>query len=281
MKAQLSLLSIALVASLSSAAADAKDALQFKNVFDFKTAKATQLSENGEILSFSATPYRGDATGQVYTLNNNKLLAEIERGTKPTINKAANWVAFTQVPTLLEKETSKNKDTLKNNLVLINTATGKQQVFENLKDYQLADNGNWLAYRLDKKADKDDASADSDDAKNTDKSSEIKPDKKDKTFDLIVVNLQDETTYTVNSVFSYAINASSNELLVSQSYPDGSDNQVALITLNSTFESSVLIDEPGMVANKIAWHPTKNIAAFTLGNYVNDDMRRRDHQLKL
>ena len=71
MKAQLSLLSIALVASLSSAAVDAKDALQFKNVFDFKTAKATQLSENGEILSFSATPYRGDATGQVYTLNNN------------------------------------------------------------------------------------------------------------------------------------------------------------------------------------------------------------------
>ena len=255
MKAQLSLLSIALVASLSSAAADAKDALQFKNVFDFKTAKATQLSENGEILSFSATPYRGDATGQVYTLNNNKLLAEIERGTKPTINKAANWVAFTQVPTLLEKETSKNTDTLKNNLVLINTATGKQQVFENLKDYQLADNGNWLAYRLDKKADKDDASADSDDAKNTDKSSEIKPDKKDKTFDLIVVNLQDETTYTVNSVFSYAINASGSELLISQSYPDGNDNQVALITLNNSLAASVLIDEPGVVANKIAWHP--------------------------
>lgn len=281
MKAQLSLLSVALVASLGSAMASAKEPLQFKDVFDFKAAKTTQLSENGEVLSFSATPYRGDATGQVYTLNNNKLLAEIERGTKPQINKAANWVAFTQVPTLLEKETTKKKDTLKNNLVLVNTITGEQQVFENVKDYQLSDDGNWLAYRFDEKADKDADSKDIDDTKNTAKTSEIKPDKKDKAFELIVVNLKDKTTHTVNSVFSYAINTFGSELLVSQSYPDGNDNQVALITLNQTFDTSVLIDEPGVVANKIVWHPTKNIAAFTLGNYVNDDMRRRDHQLKL
>ena len=268
MKAQLSLLSIALVASLSSAAAHAKDALQFNNVFGFKTAKTTQLSENGEILSFSATPYRGDATGQVYTLNNNKLLAEIERGTQPTINKAANWVAFTQVPTLLEKETTKKQDSLKNNLVLVNTITGEQQVFENVKDYQLADDGNWLAYRLDKKTAKDADSDDIDDAKSADKASEIKPDKKDKAFDLVVVNLKNKTTDTINSVFSYAINASGSELLISQSYPDGNDNQVALITLNNSLATSVLIDEPGVVANKIAWHPTKNIAAFTNSSQI-------------
>ncbi|KTF12203.1 alpha/beta hydrolase family protein [Pseudoalteromonas sp. H105] len=277
MKAQLSLLSIALVASLGSAAATAKDALQFKDVFDFKAAKGTQLSEDGNILTFSATPYRGDASGQVYNLTNNKLIAEVPRGTKPTINKAANWVVFTQVPTLLEKETTKKKNTLKNNLVLVNTLSGEQQQFDDVKDYKLSDDGNWLAYRLNKKADKEDDSS----AADKDKTSEIKPDKKDTAFDLVIVNLNNKISHTISQVFSYAISSDAAQLLASQIDKDGTDNQVTLLTLNNDFTSSVLIDEPGVVVNKIAWHPTQNIVAFTLGNYVNDDMRRRDYQLKL
>ncbi|MCQ8879928.1 prolyl oligopeptidase family serine peptidase [Pseudoalteromonas shioyasakiensis] len=277
MNAQLSILSLALVASLGSATASAKDALQFKDVFDFKSAKGTQLSEDGHILSFSAAPYRGDATGQVYNLTSNKLIAEVPRGTKPTINKAANWVVFTQVPTLLEKETTKKKDTLKNNLILVNTLSGEQQQFDDVKDYKLSDDGNWLAYRLNKKADKEDdlSSADSD------KKSEIKPDKKDKAFDLVVVNLNNKTSHTISQVLSYAISSDATQLLASQIDNDGTDNQVTLLELNNDFTSSALIDEPGVVVNKIAWHPTQNIAAFTLGNYVNDDVRRRDYQLKL
>jgi len=277
MKAQLSLLSIALVASLGSATANAKDALQFKDVFDFKAAKGTQLSEDGKTLTFSAAPYRGDATGQVYNLTNNKLIAEVPRGTKPTINKAANWVVFTQVPTLLEKETTKKKDKLKNNLVLVNTLSGEQQQFDDVKDYKLSDDGNWLAYRLHEKADKEDDSSGAD----SDKTSEIKPDKKDTAFDLVVVNLNNKTSHTISQVFSYAISSDASQLLASQIDSDGTDNQVTLLTLNNDFTSSVLIDEPGIVVNQIAWHPNQNIAAFTLGNYVNDDMRRRDYQLTL
>lgn len=278
MKAQLSLLSVALVASLSSAALSAKEALQFKDVFSFKSAKGTQLSEDGTILSFSATPYRGDAIGNVYNLTNNTLIAQIPRGTKPTINKAANWVVFTQVPTLLDKETTKSKDLLKNNLVLVNTLSGEQQQFDDVKDYTLSDDGKWLAYRLNKKADKvaDLGPADAEDDK-----SEIKPDKKDKAFDLIVINLADKSSHTIKHVYSYAINSDASKLLASQIDTNGTDNQITLLTLAKDFESNVLIDEPGVVANKIAWHPTQNIAAFTLGNYVNDDIRRRDYQLKL
>lgn len=156
MKTKLTLLSSALIISLTSTAINAKDALQFKDIFNFKSAKSTQLSEDGSILSLSATPYRGNATGQVYSLSSNSLISEVERGTKPVINKAANWVAFTQVPTLLEKETSKKKDTLKNNVVLVNTLSGEQQSFADVKDYKLSDDGAWLAYRLNKAADKED-----------------------------------------------------------------------------------------------------------------------------
>ena len=172
MKTQLTLIGCALITSLTSASALANKPLEFKDVFDFKSAKGTQLSENGQILSLSATPYRGNATGQVYSLNNNKLIAEVERGTRPTINKMANWVVFTQVPTLLEKETTKKKSDLKNNLVLVNTQTGEQQRFNDVKDYVLANNGQWLAYRKNESTDADD--------KNSDKDSAITADKKDK-----------------------------------------------------------------------------------------------------
>lgn len=274
MKAQLSLLSLALISSLGSTTLSAKEALQFKDVFDFKYAKKTQLSENGQILSFSAKPYRGNSLGHVYNLSNNKLIAKVERGTNPVINKAANWVAFTQVPTLLEKETSKKKSELKNNLILVNNESGEQQSFNDVKDYKLSDDGLWLAYRIDKKAEKptDEAS---------EEANEITPDKKDNAFELVVVNLKNETTHKLDNVFSYAISATGEQLLASQSYPDGNNNQVVLVELKNDFNTSVLIDEPGIVANQIAWHPVENTAALTVGNYVNDDTRRRNYSLQL
>ncbi|MBQ4798487.1 S9 family peptidase [Pseudoalteromonas sp. MMG006] len=277
MKKKLTLLSSALVASLASTGIYAKESLQFKDVFDFKSAKNTQLSDDGRILTFSATPYRGNATGEVYSLQNNKLIAQVERGTKPYINKTANWVAFTQIPTLLEKETTKKKETLKNNLILVNTQTAEQQSFNDVKDYKLSDDGTWLAYRLNKKD--DEPKVEQSDNEDKDKSA-ITPDKKDKTYPLVIVNLADKRSHTIDNVFSYAINSMGNQLLVSQSYSDGNDNQVALVELNN-FTISALIDEPGVIANTIAWHPTKNIAAFTLGNYVNDDTRRRTYSLQL
>ena len=156
MKTKLTLLSSALITGLVSTAPNAKEALEFTDVFNFKSAKGTQLSEDGRILSLSATPYRGNAAGQVYSLTSNSLISEVDRGTKPFINKAANWTAFTQVPTLLEKETTKKKNTLKNYLVLVNTETGEQKSFENVEDYVLSNDGVWLAYSLDKKADRTD-----------------------------------------------------------------------------------------------------------------------------
>jgi dipeptidyl aminopeptidase/acylaminoacyl peptidase len=279
MKTKFTLLSSALIASLASASASAQEALQFKDVFNFKSAKNTQLSEDGRILSLSATPYRGNATGQVYSLSSNTLISEVERGTQPVINKAANWVAFTQVPALLEKETTKKKDTLKNNLVLVNTQSGEQHRFADVKDYKLSNDGAWLTYRLNKTADKDDGEK-VEDKSDTNSDGVITPDKKDKTYPLIIVNLTDKRTHTIDNVFSYGISATNTQLLVSQSYSDGNNNQVVLVSL-SDFENSVLIDEPGVVANKIAWHPTSESVAFTLGNYVNDDTRRRHYSLQL
>jgi hypothetical protein len=133
--------------------AHANDALQFSDVFDFKYAKSTQLSEQGNVLAFSATPYRGDAQGHVYDLTTNKLITTIERGYAPRISKNEQWVAFTIKPTLLAvKTTAKDKKkTLKNGLSLVNTKTGETLQFDNVEDYQLSPDGGWLAYRTEVK----------------------------------------------------------------------------------------------------------------------------------
>ncbi|MBQ4834666.1 S9 family peptidase [Pseudoalteromonas sp. MMG010] len=277
MKLPLSLLSLALLGCVTSSPLQAKEALEFKDVFNFKSANNTQLSEDGKILSLSSTPYRGNAIGQVYSLVTNTLLSEVERGTKPYINKQANWVAFTQVPSLLDAETTKKKNTLKNNLVLVNTQTGKQKTFNDVKDYELSDDGQWLAYRQDIAEKPDEATQETNKEKTE---SAITADKKDKAFALVIVNLTNDRTHTIEQAFSYAISHVNDQLLVSQSYNDGNKNQITLVTL-SDFSHSVLIDEPGVIASKITWHPSEDTVAFTMGNYVNDDARRRNYQLQL
>ena len=71
-------------------------------MFDFKSAKATQLSEDGRILSLSATPYRGDATGQVYSLSGNSLIAEVPRGTKPVLNQTTKCRSILSISAFFE-----------------------------------------------------------------------------------------------------------------------------------------------------------------------------------
>ncbi|MEJ6475943.1 S9 family peptidase [Pseudoalteromonas piscicida] len=277
MTLKLSLLSAALF-SVSSFAA--KPNLEFKDVFDFRYAHGTVISEQGEYLSLSAKPYRGDNEGQVYSLQSNTLIASVPRGTNPVINKNAQWVGFTQTPTLLAKETAdkKEKKALKNNLVLVNTATQAQQTFADVKDYQISDDGKWLVYREDAPS-----SSKPESASATEKSAPdlaITADKNDKAFTLVVVNLATNTTTRYDEVAAYKLAPNSQGVLINQQSEDGSKNRVAFIELG-TAQLSSLIDEPGVTVGDIAWQPNGEKVAFYLGNYVNDDKRRRDYQLKL
>ncbi|MFC3034401.1 prolyl oligopeptidase family serine peptidase [Pseudoalteromonas fenneropenaei] len=264
---------------LASDAATAQTPLTFTDVFDFRTAKGTELSDNGQIMALSATPYRGDAEGQVYRVGAQSLIAKVERGTKAQINKSATWVAFTQVPSLLSSESASKdeKKKLKNNLVLVNTQDGALVQFDEVKDYQLSDDGKWLAYREDKEAKKDKSEAKSD-AKNEEVSKALKADKKDSLLTLVLVDLTTNAQTRFDNVNSYGL--SDKGLLWQQGSEDGASNQVLFHDF-STSQQSMLITEPGITVAQIAWHPTQALVAFTQGNYVNDDARRRNYHLTL
>ena len=270
MTLKLSLLSAAL---LSTASYAAKPSLEFKDVFDFRYPHGTQVSEQGELLSFSAKPYRGNSEGHVYNLITKQRIATVPRGTKPTINKSGQWVAFTQQPTLLAQETASKKDkkALKNDLVLVNANTEKQQTFTAVKDYQLSDDGNWLVYREDKA---------SEPAEETSENAAISADKGDTALPLVVVNLATNTRQTIADVASYQLAPNSQAILLAQHSHDGSQNRVVYMDLTNGSQAN-LIEEPGVTLADIAWQPSGEHVAFYLGNYVNEDKRRRDYQLTL
>ncbi|CAH9054586.1 hypothetical protein PSECIP111854_01404 [Pseudoalteromonas sp. CIP111854] len=263
-----------LIASTASTASTSDLALQFKDVFDFRYAQNTVLSDDGQFLTFSAQPYRGDSEGHVYNLTTNQLIAKVPNGKKPQINKSATWVAFTQTPSLLNNETAskKEKKKLPKNLVLINTQTKQQHTFHNLADYQLSDDGQWLAYREKETAeDKSKVKADQ---------PSIKTDKKDKAYQLVIINLNNDSTVRIEQVGKYEISPSSQGVLFNQLSKDGSKNRINFIDLSDLKQHS-LFDEPGITISQIAWHPQGNTVAFYQGNYVNEDTRRRHYQLTL
>lgn len=283
MKRLLSIVASAVV--LATIPVHAQEALQFNDVFDFKYAKSQQLSENGKILALSATPYRGNAQGQVYNLVNNDLLSQVPMGTKPVINKNASWVAFTVKPNLLKSESAskKEKKQLKNSLTLINANTAEKFEFENIKDFKLSDDGLWLAYRLDEKSDDKKTDKESDKKeKPSDKKKDksvIKADKKDTSYNLVIVSLKDQSSHTLNNILTYGFSHASQQMLVSKVVKDGVKNQISLIDLAKDYNATSLMSEPGIVASKISWHPEQASVAFTAGNYINDDKRRREYQL--
>ncbi|ATC93539.1 alpha/beta hydrolase family protein [Pseudoalteromonas tunicata] len=286
----LSTLTVAVITSFSTPIFASQN-LTFTDVFDFKTAQNTQLTEDGRFLALSATPYRGDPKGLLYDLNSNKTLASIENGTKPQFSKNGLWVAFIAKPDLLTSEsaTKKEKKKLRNNLALVNTQTKQQLRFDEVKDFQLSDDGQWLAFRQDKpdeKTEKEDNDSKDDyelsavDSETAPKSA-IKPDKKDTALPLKIIKLATAQEQLFDGVLSYDFAHQSAGMLISQVYKDGAQNAISYLSLAKSISQSPIMTEPGISATKISWHPNENTVAFYAGNYVNNDARRRSHQLYL
>src|SRR5690554_307215 len=112
--------------------------LAVTDIMKFREIKHQVWSESGHVYAYSAVPDRGDATGYVVRLDeaSNSVVSEfaVARGTRANITKDGHFVAFLQEPSLLEREqasSSKERRNLPRQVVLINTQTGEQTVFEN------------------------------------------------------------------------------------------------------------------------------------------------------
>ncbi len=148
-----SFLALCLGVTLSSAALAQGRPVTLDDLMAFKAIDTPSLSDNGQVLAFSAQPDRGDATGVVRFTQGSKKLT-VERGTEPVLTPDGRYVAFWQLAPLLERENAKKGDKPSKALVVVDTQSGAQSRFEQVEDFALSDTGGRLALLLKAQEDK-------------------------------------------------------------------------------------------------------------------------------
>ena len=117
--------------------------LTLTDIMHFSTLQQPVIAEDGSMMAVEAKPDRGESSVIVKSIDATKSF-NITNGTKPKINASGRFVIATIPASLLEQETKK-KSELTQGLALLDTKTGKQQTFTNIKSAQFNDNGQYLA----------------------------------------------------------------------------------------------------------------------------------------
>lgn len=169
-------------------------------------------------------------SGQVFT---------VEQGSKPLISHDGRYVAFDRKPDLLTVETSskKQRKKLKNKMVLLDTVTGAEQVFEQVKSYAFNEDSSYLAIWFEVDSASKNQAADKDE---TDKKTEKKPSvhKFDQGSKLQLINLESGESHSLADVTAYAMDKSGKHLAIVQNNQPQKLHQVSVININ-TGESKV------------------------------------------
>jgi dienelactone hydrolase len=146
----LSLIVAATVApELKAQPASGKRPMTFEDAMKFRTLDGITLSYDGSWLGYVERPDRGDPTVRLQSLRAQPPATQtIERGTRLGFTRDAAWAVVTVAPAFLVAEKAKPDNRPDNALCLIQTASGKRTMLENVSKFALSENtrnGQWLA----------------------------------------------------------------------------------------------------------------------------------------
>ena len=122
-----------------------KKALSVTDMMKFRQVQSPTISNDGKWVVHAAVPDRGDPEVLVYSTEG-KAKYTIHRGEKPVISNDGQWIsAVHAVPAeerLKSASATKSKsdegEGPKAGLILLNTSTGKQVSFENIKSSEFS-----------------------------------------------------------------------------------------------------------------------------------------------
>lgn len=131
---------------VSGAAIAGTEPITLPDIMAFESLKKPRLSDNGTLLAVEAAPDRGQSRTLIRQLTGERSF-DIAGGSNPQVSADGRFVVMTQKLPLLQRETadSKTKKQLKNNLILLDTHTGRQQLFERVKSAHFSAGGAYLA----------------------------------------------------------------------------------------------------------------------------------------
>ncbi len=123
--------------------------MTFDDAMRFKAIDAPTLSSDGKWLGYVERPDRGDPTAKIQALQN-KQTYSIERGSRVQFTRDGRWAAVTVAPKFLVAEKAKPDNRPDNALCIVETATGKQTMFENVAKFTLSEDSRWVAVHFTK-----------------------------------------------------------------------------------------------------------------------------------
>nr|WP_028774647.1 prolyl oligopeptidase family serine peptidase [Shewanella waksmanii] len=183
-----------------------------QTVMQFESLKKPVISAEGNTLAVEVAPDRGDSHGLVKTLTSSQQFS-VENASKPKVSRDGHFVAFERDTPLLTKETAsaKEKKKLKAGMVLLDTKTGKETSYEQVKSFQFNDTGTHLAIWFEADQEKKTAKGSEDDnAENKDKAPKI--DKFDKGSRFVLIDLANMQQQAFEHVTAFAFNRSGSHL---------------------------------------------------------------------
>ncbi|WP_372627568.1 prolyl oligopeptidase family serine peptidase [Arsukibacterium sp.] len=131
--------------------------LELTDIMKFREIKERKVSENQQFMVYTAVPDFGNSTGYVVNLQSAQQF-QVERGDNGQLNADGSFALFRQRAGLLAKEQAADKkarEALEQNAVLVNVATGEQQVIANIDRFAFSGDGH-TALLLVRKADSKD-----------------------------------------------------------------------------------------------------------------------------
>jgi dipeptidyl aminopeptidase/acylaminoacyl peptidase len=140
-----SLLALFLCLWTPGMAAQEKQAMEVSDIMKFQQVASPSVSTDGRWVVHAAVPDRGDPRVLVYSTDD-EIRYELAGGTDPVISNDGRWVAATKaVPAieLLRSDREKSKGP-KTGLILLNTESGEQRTYDNVKSFSFSNDSNWL-----------------------------------------------------------------------------------------------------------------------------------------
>jgi dipeptidyl aminopeptidase/acylaminoacyl peptidase len=234
-------------------AAQEKQAMDVTDIMKFQQLRSPSISKDGRWVVHAAVPDRGDPRILVYSTDG-KVQYALEGAKDPAFSSDGRWVAATKaVPAneLLVSDRDKDKAP-KTGMLLLNTTSGEERSFENVKSFTFSNNSKWLIFHHHgKKAEK------KDDKKNS---------KLQAGTTLSVMNLEEEGIDTVPYVSAFAMDSVSQHLAYVVADTAALGNGIYSISLtNRSAPPSELYADSGTWAGTLSWNNQTGELAFLAG----------------
>ncbi len=243
-------LRVLMILLLTQLHAGEKRPLTFQDIMTFNEISSPVISTDGNWVAYGLRPDRGDGNG-IVVHTEHATTYEVERGEKPQITRNNAWAAFRVVPPMLESENAGKEDKPEAGLTLVQLDTGKRYHYNNVEQYILSEDGEWLAVHF------------------TDTTASKKNASPLKTGTELLLNyLPDSMTISIPFVTEYAFDSSSTSLAAAIRDTASLEDRLVRISLNTDNpEMTVVTADTFTCYSALNWDRQGSQLAFVASLY--------------